>query len=212
MWSIIKHQVYSIHTEERENPAYCTDVHQSCKLTPRLYNKAEKITGCMCPATERHAADQWNSNVQAESQKWHVACNPSCAAFKAWFAWSSMRSFARIFACLNARMWAWLCLSVRSCVHVRVHRKLPVSDGATWAMLEPLKGFNYPALFLAWDTILSAHKALTRQGLRNHCERLFRLCQTNVRQEFICRMGLRHTSQQPFQQSRFITKHKCLWS
>lgn len=81
-------------------------------------------------------------------------------------AWSSGRHFVCISARLSARacvcVWAWLCLSVRSCVQ----RRLRLSNKPTWAML--LKGlgggFNYPALFLAWDIILSLYKAETEAG------------------------------------------------
>lgn len=73
MWCVIKRQTYSIHTRERENPAYCEVVHHNWKFTPWLDNKAEKITGCVCWATERHSADQWQRITLAQKQKWNTA-------------------------------------------------------------------------------------------------------------------------------------------
>lgn len=76
-------------------------------------------------------------------------------------------------------MWAWFCSSVHPCVRLCAHGKPLASD-------RPLKGFNYPALFLAWDTILSPDKAERRQGLWSHCEQLFSLSLTNGRQGHTC--------------------------
>lgn len=93
----------------------------------------------------------------------------------------------RVIMLVSAFVCARMCAQEAACIRQ-----------AAWATLEPLKGFNYPALFLAWDTILSPDKAETRQGLWNHCEQLFSLCQTNGRQGFMCRRGFRRTCWGPF--------------
>lgn len=84
------------------------------------------------------------------------------------------------------------------CVHMCIYVCTVASvQQATWAMLAPLKGVNYPALFFAWDIILSLYKARPRQGLWNHCDQLFSLRQTNGRQGFIRRRGLGRSRQRP---------------
>lgn len=57
------------------------------------------------------------------------------------------------------------CQCIHVCTYVRTGSRPPVSDGPHEpAALAPLKGVNYPALFLAWDIILSLHKAEAETG------------------------------------------------
>ena len=54
-------------------------------------------------------------------------------------------------------------VSALMCSHMCAQEAVAVQQ-AIGAMFEPLKGVNYPALFLAWDIIVSLHKAETETG------------------------------------------------
>lgn len=72
-------------------------------------------------------------------------CEPFCLHF-------------RLFECLRVSM--IMLVSAFMCAHMCAQEAACVQL-ATLAVPAPLKGVNYPALFLAWDIILSLYKAET---------------------------------------------------
>lgn len=83
-------------------------------------------------------------------------------------------------------------VSAFMCAHMCTQEaRLPVSDWPAWAVLAPLKGVNYPALFLAWDIILSLHKAETETGPLKPLRPIVLSPSDKQRQRFTCRRGLK---------------------
>lgn len=68
-----------------------------------------------------------------------------------------------LFECLCVCVSVIMLVSAFMCTHMCAQEAASVRL-ATWAVLVPLKGVNYPALFLAWDIILSLHKAEAKTG------------------------------------------------
>lgn len=102
-----------------------------------------------------------NAPWRQKRQKWHVAYISSCAVLvqSKWNRRGTVWDTLFVFLCVSvimlvsAFMWTHMYAQEAACV-----------QRATWAALAKLKGVNYPALFLAWDIILSLYKAEAGTG------------------------------------------------
>lgn len=197
MRSITEHQEDSFHTAEREKPAYCKDVHQSWKFTPRLYNKAEKITGCIHVQLLK-GTQQISENAPCR-QKWHIAYIYSRAVLvqSKWsrrgterdvlFAFLPIRMpvCERDCACQRIHVYTYVCAGGRLCPTGRMSRASAAEGGQ-------LSGF---VLSMGHHLILAQSR--DRDGAS---ETTATNCSLSVRQmggRGSCRRGLRRACRGP---------------